>query len=112
MYKRQLVYDTEKNLRELGDRLDPSTKAKVEEAVGRVKEAMKDTSNIEGLRTALDELTKVWHEAASKLYQAAGGRAGAESAGEAQTSQDTTGPTQEGEVIDADYEVVDEDKKE
>ena len=106
-----LVYDTEKNLRELGDRLDPATKARVEEAVGKVKEAMKDTSNVEGLRTAVDELTRVWHEAASKLYQAAGGRAGAGPTGETQTSQDTTtGTTQEGEVIDADYEVVDEDK--
>ena len=63
----QLVYQTEKNLKEYGDKIDGETKSKIEAAVGRVKEAMKG-SNIEELRSATDALNQIWQEAASKMY--------------------------------------------
>jgi molecular chaperone DnaK len=101
----QMVYETEKGLKEYGDKLDPDTKAKVEAAVGRVKEALK-TNNIDEIKSATEALTTVWHEAAGKMYQHAQ-QAGAQTQGP--TTQ--TGPQEgnkggEGEPIDADYEVV------
>jgi molecular chaperone DnaK len=103
----QMVYQTEKGLREYGERLDADTKAKVEAAVARVKEALK-TSNMDEIKSATEALTTVWHEAAGKMYQQA--QAGAE-AQQAQGTTTQTGQQEEkkggkDEPVDADYEVV------
>ncbi|UCF79539.1 MAG: molecular chaperone DnaK [Candidatus Eiseniibacteriota bacterium] len=104
----QAVYETEKNLREMGSKLDPDTKAKVEAAVERVKEALK-TENVDEIRSASDALTQVWHEAAGQMYAQAQ-QAGAQStpgsgAGQADAQ---AGPKEqkEGDAVDADFEVV------
>ena len=105
----QMVYETEKGLRDYGDKLDPDGKAKVEAAVGRVKEALK-TNNIDEIKSATEALTTVWHEAAGKMYQQTQqAQAGAGAQTQGTTSQ--TGPQEgkksgEGEPVDADYEVV------
>jgi molecular chaperone DnaK len=110
----QMVYETEKNLRDYGDRLDPDTKAKVESAVGRVKEALK-TSNMDEIKSATEALTSVWHEAAGKMYQhtttdTQGQRATTDreySEGKSAEGRSASGgKTREGEPVDADYEVV------
>ena len=98
----QMVYETEKGLRDYGDKLDPDAKAKVEAAVGRVKEALK-TNNIDEIKSATEALTTVWHEAAGKMYQQTQTGAGAQTEG--RTSQ-TGQKGGEGEPVDADYEVV------
>ena len=102
----QMVYETEKGLREYGDRLDSDAKAKVEASVARVKEALK-TSNLDEIKSATEALTTVWHQAAGKMYQQSQASAGA------QTHETTTqtGKSEgkkggEGEPVDADYEVV------
>ncbi|RKY04128.1 molecular chaperone DnaK, partial [Candidatus Poribacteria bacterium] len=113
-----LAYDTEKNLRELGDKLDPSLRSRVQSALEKVKSLMKTATldNMDELRNAVDELTKAWHEAAAKLYQAAGARPGGTS-GTTETGSGGTSSTEgqtgggQGEVIDADYEVMDDDDK-
>jgi len=110
----QMVYETEKGLREYGDKLDSDSKAKVEAAVGRVKEALK-TSNMNEIRSATEALTTVWHEAAGKMYQQAQASAGAQGAtsqtgkSEGKSVKDRSasgGKGGEGEPVDADYEVV------
>ncbi|MDW7680649.1 MAG: molecular chaperone DnaK, partial [bacterium] len=103
----QLVYQTEKNINEMGDKLDAESKNKVESAVTRVKESMK-TDNVNDIKTSLDGLNQAWNEVSAKLYQqeqqATGQQTADTDAAQAET-KDTT------DAEEADYEVVDDDKK-
>ena len=107
----QMVYETEKGLRDYGDKLDPDAKAKVEAAVGRVKEALK-TNNLDEIKSATEALTSVWHEAAGEMYQqtqqAQGttSQSGPQEGRSAEGRSASGGKTGEGEPVDADYEVV------
>lgn len=102
----QMVYQTEKGLIEYGDKLDSDSKAKVEAAVARVKEALK-TNNIEEIKSATEALTTVWHEAAGKMYQQTQASTGAQAQGAtSQTGKSEEKKGGEGEPVDADYEVV------
>jgi molecular chaperone DnaK len=111
-----LVYQTQKNLQEFGDKVDESTKQKINAAVERVKSTL-EGDDIEEIRSATEALTQVWSEASSVMYQQAQqqagpqGQPGAEQQpppyGSAPTEEPTSAP--EEDVIDADYEVVDED---
>jgi molecular chaperone DnaK len=105
----QLVYQTEKNIKELGDKLNGETKGKLEAAVGRVKEALKG-SNTDELRSATDALNQVWQEASSQMYQSAdaGAGTGPGAGADAGTADAASGGGDD--VKDADYEVVDDDK--
>ncbi|HDQ43873.1 MAG TPA: molecular chaperone DnaK [bacterium] len=103
----QLVYQTEKNLKEYGDKLDADTKGKLEAAVGRVKEAQKGSSPDE-LKSSVDALNQVWQAAASQMYQQAGSQPGAEGAAGPQAGGEQA--SGDGNVQDADYEVVDDEK--
>ena len=97
-----LVYETEKNLKEFGDKVDDATKEKVTAAVERVKSALAANNN-EEIKAASDALTQVWHEASAQLYQQTTG---------ADADDATTEAPDDGEdVVDAEYEVVDDDKK-
>jgi len=105
----QLVYQTEKNLKEMGDKIDGDTKNKLEAAVGRVKEAQKG-GNLDELKSATEALSKIWQDAASKMYAQTGGQeAGAGARPEGQAGGET-GAEQDKNVQDADYEVVDDEK--
>jgi molecular chaperone DnaK len=102
----QMVYETEKNIKQFGDKLDPDTRAKVEAAVGRVKEALKG-SNIEEIKSSTEALTQVWHEAAGKMYQ----KTTTDQASQGHTEQEkpsgsASGSKDKDQAVDADYEVV------
>jgi molecular chaperone DnaK len=97
----QLVYETEKSLKEYGNRLDSETKSKVESAVGRVKEALKK-NDIQEIKSATESLTAVWHEAASKMYQKSSTQTHPGSQGK---SEEKSGKGKD-KAVDADYEVV------
>ena len=97
-----LVYETEKNLKEFGDKVDDATKEKVTAAVERVKSALAANNN-EEIKAASDALTQVWHEASAQLYQ--------QTTGAAPDDATTEAPDDGEDVVDAEYEVVDEDKK-
>ncbi len=106
-----LVYQTENNLKEYGDKLGDEAKNKIEAAVGRLKEASK-TDNLEEIRSATDALNQSWNEVSSDLYQQAGAQG--QDTGQA-TGQDSPKDSQGGKdesVEEADYEVVDDDNKE
>ena len=101
-----LVYETEKNLNEFGDKIDDATKEKVNAAVERVKQALEANNNAE-IKASTDDLMKIWHEASAQIYQqAAGAEPGADPEGDPSAES-----APEGDVVDAEYEVVDEDEK-
>jgi molecular chaperone DnaK len=99
----QLVYETEKSLKEYGDRLDSETKSRVESAVGRVREALK-RGEIQEIKSASEALTTIWHEAAEKMYQktTAQTQSGSQDKEEGKTEEGQD----KGKAVDADYEVV------
>ena len=93
-----LVYNCEKTIGELGDKISGEEKAKVETEVDNLKKALEGT-DIERIREATEKLTQVFYELSEKLYKQANPNAGAEGA--------QAGPTQDenGNVYDADYNV-------
>jgi molecular chaperone DnaK len=104
----QLVYTVEKTIKDLGDKVDAGEIQKAEEAKEKVKKAL-EGENLEEIKAATDELTQIVQQLSVKLYeqaaQAEQGAPGAD-AGEA-----GAGSAKKENVVDADYEVVDEDKK-
>ncbi|MCH8872653.1 molecular chaperone DnaK [candidate division KSB1 bacterium] len=102
----QLVYQTEKNITEMEDKLSADDKSKLEAAVGRVKEALKG-ENMDEIKSSSEALSQVWSEMASKMYQANEAPAdGAEAQATAEQPEDAKDET----VEEADFEVVDDDK--
>jgi len=110
-----LAFETEKNLRELGDKLSSDQKQRVETALGRLKEALKGDAIAE-IRSAADALQNVWQTVSTELYQRAGaggttgaqGYAGARTAGAgAGFENPKTDRGRDDGTIDADYEVMD-----
>jgi len=109
----QLLYQTEKNLKDMADKLEPDEKSKIEAAMGRLREAMKG-EDMNEIKSATDGLNQTWSEISSKMYSratAGGQQAGGPTAGEATTTEQKA---EEGKnVEDADFEVVDDkDSKE
>ncbi len=106
-----MVYSTEKTLKELGDKLSADDKAKVEAEVKAVQEALKGTDTA-AIKAASEKLTEVSYEVFSKIYQQAQQEAAA-NGGAGFDPNAANGGAQQGDdtVVDADYEVVDDDKK-
>ncbi|SFB35010.1 molecular chaperone DnaK [Cohnella sp. OV330] len=105
----QLVYAADKAVKDLGDKVDASETANVEAAKEKVKKAL-ETDNLDEIKAASDELSGIVQQLSVKVYeqaaqdaQAAQGEAGGADAGSSSAKKDN--------VVDADYEVVDEDKK-
>lgn len=103
----QIVYQTEKNIKENADKLDAETKNKLEAAVGRLKEAVK-TDNVDEMKSAIEGVNQVWHQAASKMYEAAGAQQQQQAGPESSDAESAGQKPPEAE--DADYEVVDDKK--
>lgn len=109
-----LVFQTKKQIEELKDKIPSDAKAKLEAEITKVEEALK-TDNTETIKTATEQLNKVWGEIAQNLYQQPGAE-GQPGAGPQQGQDPNTGQQQEAskddkEVQDASYEVVDDDDK-
>ena len=100
-----LVYNSEKTLGELGDKISGEEKAKAEEEIANVKKALEGT-DVEAIKQATEKLTTVFYSISEKLYtqaqqaNAAGANQGAE---EPKTDEN-------GNVYDADYKVEDDNK--
>ena len=100
----QLVYKTEKTVKEMEGKLDPADKENIEKAVADLKKTL-EGDDVEMIKKATEHLTEVSYAAFGKVYQQA--------AQEQQTQQNaggTTEPPHDDNVVDADYEVVDDDK--
>ena len=99
-----LVYNSQKTLDDLGDKISGEEKAKVETEIEAVKKAL-ESNNTETIKEATDKLTKVFYELSEKLYsQNPNAGATAEAAGA--TTDDN------GNVYNADYKVEDEGNNE
>ncbi|HCO62488.1 MAG TPA: molecular chaperone DnaK [Clostridiales bacterium] len=102
----QMVYQTEKTLEEMGDKLDASDKATIQGEVNKVKEALKGTDT-QAIKNATEELTKAFYAVSEKLYSQQGGQPGPDMGGAAGGA---TGGSDDN-VVDADYEVVDDNNQ-
>ena len=107
----QLAYETEKNLREMGDKIDSESKARLDGAVEKLKSAVQ-RENTEEIRAASEALQQLWNEISTKLYQqtqtqaqAQGGDGPAEAPPQGEGQGEGKKRGGDGE-IDADYEVV------
>ena len=96
-----LAYSTEQTVKDLGDKVPEDQKKAVEEAVAEAKTAL-DGSDIEAIKKAGEKLTEVGQKLAEIVYA----DAQAQTAG----NNDAAGNPSEPDVVDADYEVVDDDK--
>ena len=99
-----LIYETEKNVNEHDDKLDAAEKDNLTEKVEALKKA-KDSGNIDDIKASMDDLNASWSSVASKMYDSA------KQEGEAPGSDTESDPAEkkkkEGEIEDADFEVVD-----
>ena len=99
-----LVYNCEKTLEELGDKISGEEKSKVEEEVANVKKAL-EGNNTEEIKDATDKLTKVFYAISEKLYGQKAAQAGANNTESNATTDEN------GNVYNADYEVENNDDK-
>ncbi|HEX7069790.1 MAG TPA: molecular chaperone DnaK [Rhodothermales bacterium] len=103
-----LIFSTEKNLKDYGDKLPADKRAKIEGALERLKQAHKE-QNLTELESAMEQLNQAWSEASQDLYQAQQAAAAAGGAANG-ASGEANAPADEG-VHDVDYEVVDGDEE-
>ena len=95
----QLVFQTEKTLNELGDKVDAAKKAEVESKLAELKEALKGT-DIEAIKAKQEEVQKAFYAISEELYK------NAQAAQGAQEAQGTAGTPGDDGVIDADFKEV------
>jgi molecular chaperone DnaK len=115
-----LAYQSEKQLKELGDKIDGAAKKELEEAISALREALKG-NDVEAIKSRYDALQNKFQSVSSKLYEqaaAAAGAAGTGAAGgaagpgpEASSGAQESGSAKKEDVVDAEFEMVDEDKK-
>jgi molecular chaperone DnaK len=107
-----LVFQTEKQLKEFGDKLSAAARGKVETATEKLKEAIKSGS-APSIKSAMDQLSEAWNEASGQLYQqaTAQGQKGPEAGPQGAPGAGAAPPQDEKRVEDAQYEVVDDKNK-
>ena len=101
-----LIYNSQKTIDELGDKISAEEKAKVQTEIDNLK-AKVEGNNIDDIKEGTEKLTKVFYEISEKLYKAnaeANAAAGA-------TAEGNPDEAKEGTVYDADYKVEDDDNK-
>ncbi|MGL5245826.1 MAG: molecular chaperone DnaK [Sarcina sp.] len=104
----QTVYQTEKALEELGDKVSADDKAKVEEKLAAVR-SVKDGEDIEAIKKAMEELTQEFYAISSKVYQENGGAQAGEGFDPNNMGGDTgASEPQDDNVVDADFKVEDD----
>ena len=104
-----LVYETEKNLKELDGKLDENEVNEINAAKDELKKAL-ENGTVEEIKAGIEKLTEQFHKMSTKMYEAA---QAAQAAQDVQAGPDmgaNAGPADDN-VVDADYEVVDEDDK-
>jgi molecular chaperone DnaK len=105
-----LIYTIEKTLNEIGDKIPRSEKGNIEDSIEKLKKKL-ESGTVDEINTSIEELNKASHKISEILYKAQSAQQGA-------GATDHTGPTaqssetpQEGEVVDAEYEVQDGNKE-
>ncbi|HEY8501035.1 MAG TPA: molecular chaperone DnaK [Clostridia bacterium] len=104
-----LIYQTEKTLKELGDKIDPADKASIEAELNNLKEVVK-SDNADSIKAASEKLSQAFYSVSQKIYQQNPGNAGGFNPGAGEGAGPETNAGQD-DVYDADYKVVDDDEK-
>ena len=105
-----MIYQTEKLLKESGDKLQPSDKSEIESKVSALKSAI-ESNNTDNIKKSTDELQASWSKASETLYKQ-GQQAGGQTEQQSQANETTEDAGRKDEsVVDADYEVVDDNDK-
>ena len=105
-----LTYEVEKNAKEWSDKLSDELKSKLETSVERARKALR-TDDLGEIRSAQEELSRVYSEAGQSLYAQGEQGAGTTATEEAATASAQANPKGSDNVVDADYEIVDDEKK-
>ncbi|MBP3463836.1 MAG: molecular chaperone DnaK [Clostridia bacterium] len=105
-----LIYNSQKTIDELGDKISSEEKAKVQTEIDNLKKKIEE-NNVEEIKEGTDKLTKVFYEISEKLYKANAATAGTEGT-TTETTSDDDGEAKEGTVYDADYKVDEENEDE
>ena len=99
-----LVYETEKNIKDHGDKLEPGEKSELENKVSELKKA-KDSGNPDDIKSSLDALNSLWSSLASKMHNNT--QANSNESTAASDKKKSKKDKKDGEIEDADFEVVD-----
>ena len=99
-----MVYQTEKTLNEMGDKLDAADKSEVETKLSALKQALTGTDTA-AIKAATEELTQLFYKMSEKLYQQAAPQGDPNMGGQPQGDPNAGGQ----QYYDADYKVVDDD---
>jgi molecular chaperone DnaK len=108
-----LAYQCEKQLADLGDKVPGNLKKDVEDLVAKVREALKG-SDTDAIKSSADALQAKFQEVSSELYKQASAQQAPPPQGAAGPGPEAAAgaePKKEGDVVDAEFEMVDEDKK-
>jgi len=103
----QVVYQTEKTLKDLGDKVSAEEKTKIEDKIKAVN-AVKDGEDIEAIKKATEELTEEFYAVSSKIYQATADAQGAEGFDPNNMGGAQGGANHDDNVVDADFKVEDD----
>ena len=98
-----MVYQTEKTLKELEGKISDGEKNKVQEKLDQLKKAL-EGDNVDDIKAKTEELSQEFYNISQRLYQQAGGQ-GAQGG-----TTDNTAGSKNDDVVDADYEVMDDDE--
>ncbi len=102
----QLIYTTERSLKEMGDKIDASGKEQIENSIADLKKTL-EGGDVEMIKTATERLTELSYNVFGKVYEQAQQQAGAEGAQDGYAESESQ---PKDDVVDADYEVVDDNK--
>ena len=107
-----LVYQVEKDTGEWGDKVSEGTRGRLDEAMAKAKDALKG-DDLASMNSARDELMQAFSAAGQEMYQAQAAEAGSaeDAPGEDDGFGAGNGAADEDDVMEADYEIVDEEKK-
>ncbi|HNV44464.1 MAG TPA: Hsp70 family protein, partial [Exilispira sp.] len=107
-----MIYSVEKSLREYGDKISSEEKNKINDAIAELRAKM-SSENIADIRNALEDLKKASYSMTERVYQEASKQQQANpEASTAQSAENTSDSSdkKDDSVVDADYEVVDDEK--
>ena len=111
-----MLFEVEKQMNELGDKVNDSEKTAVENAKKDLQEALNNNASTEDLKSKMEALTNAFYPISTRIYQeaqaaqGAAGQAGPDMGAQQAAGEQNSGAAHNGNTVDADYEVVDEDK--
>ena len=111
-----MIFEVEKQMNELGDKVNDSEKTTVENAKKDLQEALTNNASTEDLKSKMEALTNAFYPISTRIYQeaqaaqGAAGQAGPDMGAQQAAGDQNSGAAHNGNTVDADYEVVDDDK--